>query len=103
MAPAGEFRLVDTRLEIKGEEAIFSATLCGPTGSQPILRAWISDETETLTEQNSGPVKEGSRVAVAVRIPSELEHSREYSAVMRIESTPLCTEHIVVRKLMLPF
>jgi hypothetical protein len=60
-------------------------------------RAWLSTEAGTLAESASLQLKSGDEVTLQVVLGSS--ESPEY-AYMRIESTPLNTEHVVALKLM---
>ncbi|HVL38678.1 MAG TPA: hypothetical protein VM328_04725 [Fimbriimonadaceae bacterium] len=98
LPPAGAYRLEDVLLQVAEEELVFSCRLAGPSGSAVWARAWLSDAEGTLTETASPPQKAGALVRIVVPIPSCLP-SREYIAVIRSESSPLRTEHVVTFQL----
>jgi hypothetical protein len=91
------YSLSDIRLDIPDPStAVFKATLNGPAGSPVWARAWLSTEKETVAESASPKLKAGDEVTLPVKLRTG--HSPEY-AYMRIESTPLHTEQVVMLKL----
>jgi len=95
---AGAYRLQDPSLSIRGETLTFHATVAAPEGESCWLRAWLSDEHRTLSEAVAQSHGSGTRVSIEVAVPPELTPGA-YFAVVRIESRPLETEHVVVFKL----
>jgi hypothetical protein len=76
--------------------AIFKAKLNGPDGVPVWARAWLSTEAGTLAESASLQMKAGDEVTLEVTVRGAVSPGFAY---MRIESAPLRTEHVVVRKL----
>jgi hypothetical protein len=76
--------------------AIFKAKLNAPEGKPVWARAWLSTEAGTLAESASPQLNAGDEVTLEVRL-----HNCEppQYAYMRIESSPLKTEHVVSLKL----
>jgi hypothetical protein len=97
LRPSGAYSLSCVQFEWRdATTAIFKATLNGPEGKPAWARAWLSTEAGTLAETASPQVKTGDEVTLEVRLhTSELP---QY-AYMRIESSPLNTEHVVGLKL----
>lgn len=101
LAAQGEYCISKVRLEVSRELAVFHPTLTGPDGAQVWARAWLSDEDGTLSETATKALVSGAEPAIAVRIPENLSSSHDYLAVIRIESAPLQTEHVLSKKLRL--
>ena len=99
LAAQGEYRISEVRLEISEGLAVFHPTLTGPEGAQVWARAWLSDEDGTLSETATEALVSSAQPAIAVRIPDNLRADQEYVAVIRIESAPLRTEHVLSKKL----
>ncbi|HEX3623857.1 MAG TPA: hypothetical protein VH280_00370 [Verrucomicrobiae bacterium] len=76
--------------------AVFKAKLNGPEGAPVWARAWLSTEAGTLAEAASPQLKAGDEVTLEATLRGSV--SPEF-AYMRIESAPLQTEHVVVRRL----
>lgn len=94
---SGGYSLSDVRLDMAGPTyAIFKAKLNGPEGRPVWARAWLSTEAGTLAESASPQMKAGDEVTLGVALRGPI--SPEF-AYMRIESAPLQTEHVMVRKL----
>jgi hypothetical protein len=96
--PCGQYRLSSTSLDIPdAETAVFKATLHGPTGAQVWARAWLwNDIDNTLAEAASPPMTSGDQVTLTVTLKDVRTPDH---ASMRIESSPLATEHVVRIKL----
>ena len=77
-------------------QAIFKAKLNGPEDRPVWVRAWLSTEVGTLAESASPQLKAGDEVTLEVALRSAVSPQFAY---MRIESAPLQTKHVVVRKL----
>src|SRR3954468_8025614 len=95
---ANGYFLSDVCLDIAGPDtAVFKAKLNGPVNSQVWARAWLSNEIDgTLAEAASPRLSAGDMVTLTVvlsdsRIPE--------NAFIRIESSPLATEQVVIIKL----
>src|SRR5690242_17123655 len=96
--PANGYFLSDVSLEIPSPNtAIFQAKLNGPAGAEVWARAWLSNEMDgTLAEAASPGLTAGDVVTLTVvrrdaRIPE--------NAFIRIQSSPLATEQVVLIKL----
>jgi hypothetical protein len=97
LPPSGAYSLTSVRLEWKNATtAIFTAKLNGPEGSPVWTRAWLSTEAGTLAESASPQLKAGDEVTLEVRLHTS--DSPQY-AYMRIESSPLNTEHVASLRL----
>ena len=97
LPPSRGYSLSRVRLEMATPAlATFKAKLNGPEGMPVWARAWLSTEAGTLAESASPQLKVGDEVTLEVALRGAV--SAQY-AYMRIESAPLCTEHVVVRKL----
>ena len=93
LKPSGNFWLSDVRLEIPDAvTAIFKAKLNGPIDSPVWARAWLSTEAGTLAEAASPQLNAGDNVTLKMTLKN---FESPQSAYMRIESTPLNTEHVV--------
>lgn len=101
LAAQGEYRISEVRLEISEGLAVFHPTLTGPGGAQVWARAWLSDEDGTLSETATEALVSGAQPAIAVRLPEHMQAHHDYLAVIRIESAPLQTEHVLSKKLRL--
>jgi hypothetical protein len=96
-SPNGYF-LSDVCLDIASRNtAVFKAKLNGPMNSKVWARAWLSNEIDgTLAEAASPSLTAGDVVTLTVvlsdsRIPE--------NGFIRIESSPLATEQVVMIKL----
>ena len=94
LPPGGDYKLSDVALDIPDSQtAIFRPTVYGPEGSYVWARAWLWNMFDnTLAENASSQLNAGDHVALTVvikegRIPDH--------ASMRLESSPLHTEHVV--------
>jgi len=97
LPPSGAYSLTSVHIEWKdATTAIFTAKLNGPEGSPVWARAWLSNEAGTLAESASPQLKAGDEVTLEVRLHTS--DSPQY-AHMRIESSPLNTQHVVSLKL----
>jgi len=96
---SGEYSLADVRLELTDDLAIFHARLCGPVNTKVWARAWISDDSQTLSEAATDELTAGDIISLAVTIPSNLLSDGTGVAAMRIESAPLQTEHVLTKPL----
>lgn len=98
LKPAHGYSLSDARLSIPNPTtAIFTARLNGPVGALVWARAWLSSEAAgTLAEAASPQMTAGDDVTLEVILKSD---QTPKNAVMRIESAPLKTEHVVVLRL----
>jgi len=97
LRPSRGYSLSHIRLEIPNPTtAIFKATLNGLEGKPVWARAWLSTEAGTLAESASPQMKAGEEVTLEVTLKTS--ESPQY-AYMRIESSPLKTEHVVALKL----
>ena len=91
------YSLSQVRLEMTNPAlAVFKAKLHGPNGMPVWARAWLSTEAGTLAESASPQLKAGDEVTLEVALRGAVSPQFAY---MRIESAPLRTEHVVVRKL----
>jgi len=93
LPPSGAYSL--SSVQIKWQDAttaIFHAKLNGPPGSPVWARAWLSTEAGTLSESASSQLKAGDDVTLHVTLHTP--EAPQY-AYMRIESSPLNTEHVV--------
>ena len=97
-AADGAYRLSDVTLDIpNARTAVFRARLEGPAGSRAWARAWLWSEAEkTVAETASEGVNCGEYVTLTVRLQRDASPDH---ASMRIESSPLRTEHVVQIKL----
>jgi hypothetical protein len=94
---SGSYSLSHVRLDMASPAlAIFKAKLNGPEGRPVWVRAWLSTEAGTLAESASPQLKVGDEVTLEVALHGAVSPQFAY---MRIESAPLQTEHIIVRKL----
>jgi hypothetical protein len=97
LPPSGAYSLTSVQLEWQdAATAVFTAKLNGPEGRPVWARAWLSTETGTLAESASPQLNAGHDVTLHVRLHTS--DSPRY-AYMRIESSPLNTEHVVSLKL----
>jgi len=97
LPPSRGYSLSQVRLEMASPVlAIFKAKLNGPEGIAVWARAWLSTEAGTLAESASPQLKAGDEVTLEVALRGAITPQFAY---MRIESAPLHTEHVVVRKL----
>jgi len=76
--------------------AIFTARLNGPDGMPVWARAWLSTEAGTVAESASSQLKAGDEITLEVALSGAISPQFAY---LRIESSPLHTEHVIVRKL----
>lgn len=90
--------LSDVSLEIPDSEtAVFRARLNGPPGSKVWVRAWLSNELDgTLAEVASEPLNAGDLTTLTVKLQDPRVPE---IACIRIESSPLATEHVAIIKL----
>src|SRR5215467_9199075 len=97
LRPSGGYSLSCVQFEWRDAiTAIFKAKLNGPEGSPAWARAWLSTEAGTLAESASPQLTTGDEVTLEVRLHTF--DSPQY-AHMRIESSPLNTQHVVSLKL----
>ena len=96
---SSEYRLADVRLELTDDQAIFHARLCGPDRAKVWARAWISDDSKTLSETATDMLSAGDHISLAVAIPANLPIEGAGLAAIRIESAPLQTEHVLTKPL----
>ena len=97
LPPSGAYSLSSVHLEWKdATTAIFHAKLNGPPGSPVWARAWLSTEAGTLAESASPQLNSGDDVTLHVTL--QTSEIPKY-AHMRIESSPLNTQHVVSLKL----
>ena len=90
--------LADVRLSIPDSvTAIFHMKLLGPSEARVWVRAWLANEIDgTLAETATGPWITGQEVSLTVTLN---DHREPEAAYIRIESAPLCTEHVVCIRL----
>jgi hypothetical protein len=94
---SGGYSLSHVRLDMAGPAfAVFKAKSNGPEGRPVWVRAWLSTEAGTLAESASPQLKAGDEVTLEVVLHGAAAPQFAY---MRIESAPLQTEHVVMRKL----
>jgi hypothetical protein len=67
----------------------------GPQGAMAWVRAWLSNELRTLSETSIEPVKAGSFISIDVPMPNLIDPNDHHTVYVRIESSPLHTEHVV--------
>lgn len=96
MAPRGPYRLDDVSLTIEEDRVRFTVRLLGPPGVDVWVRAWVSDESGTLAETVAPKAMAGDVVKIEVPVP---EVGKGGLACIRIESKPLGTEQILMRRL----
>ena len=97
LPPSGAYSLSSVHLSWQNATtAIFHAKLNGPPGSPVWARAWLSTESGTLAESASPQLKAGADVTLHVTLHTP--ETPQY-AHMRIESSPLNTQHVVSLKL----
>ena len=97
VASSRGYSLSHVRLDMASPAvAVFRARLNGPAGRPVWTRAWLSTEAGTLAESASPQMKAGDEVTLEVALRGAVSPQFAY---MRIESAPLQTEHVVVRKL----
>jgi len=83
-------------MTVQEGDARFSARLMGPSGKDVWARAWIGNDEGTLEEAASPKALAGETITLNVSLPASTQGC---SAYMRIESSPLQTEHVVVHVL----
>ena len=97
LASSSGYSLSHVRLDMASPAlAVFKARLNGPEGRPVWARAWLSTEAGTLAESASPQLKAGDEVTLEVALRGAVLPRFAY---MRIESAPLHTEHVVVRRL----
>ena len=97
LASSNGYSLSHVRFDMAGPKlAVFEARLNGPEGMPVWARAWLSTELGTLAESASPQLMAGDKVRLEVALLGEILPQYAY---MRIESAPLRSEHVVVRKL----
>jgi hypothetical protein len=99
LPPSAAYSLSSVQLNWQdATTAIFHAKLNGPPGSAVWARAWLSTEAGTLAESASPQLTAGDDVTLHVTLHTPKTPQNAY---MRIESSPLHTEHVVSLKLAL--
>jgi len=96
LTPRGAYRLEDVSLLVATDKVRFRAVLLGPAGAEVWARAWISDENGTLAETAAPSAVAGDQVTIDVATPQSVSGCH---AFIRIESKPLETEHVLMRRL----
>lgn len=98
LPPSGAYFLSEVRMDIPDPlTVIFKAKLHGPVGSPVWTRAWVSTQIDgTLAEVASPQMAAGDEAVLTVKLK---DGKRPDHAYMRIESAPLCTEHVVSTEL----
>jgi hypothetical protein len=97
LPPSHGYWLSDVQLDLANPAlAIFKAKLNGPEDMPVWARAWLSTEAGTVAESASPQLNPGDEVMLEVPLPGVVSPR---FACMRIESAPLQTEHVVMRKL----
>jgi len=90
-----EYSLADVRADVVDGAIRISALAHGPKDSSVWVRAWLSNQSRTLSETALDPVDAGTSVVVDVPIPTGLDPDDAYAAYIRIESAPLETRQVV--------
>ena len=96
IVPAEDYKVERPSVEIlDSQTARLSATLIGPTDSQIIGRAWISDADGTLTEGVTAEVSAGTRVEIVLDVPDKQPLNGNLIACFRVEWPTFQTKHVV--------
>jgi len=79
----------DNQLDLK-------ATFCGPPGASVWARAWVSDEENGYDETASPALSSGTTYVLSLHPVFDSPPAENLITCVRIESSPLATEHVVL-------
>ena len=90
------FEVAEPGVEILDElSARLVAEFRGPSGSQVIGRAWISDADGTMVDGETGVVRAGNREMIELTIPRVKVQNGDLIACMRVEWPHYQTKHVI--------